>query len=114
MAEYKKYEHGSYMRDIHEPTRAKTRDDILREYRVMEIKRDALHDANYDQLQSPEYYFYAGIDPRRRNEAADAGMVREDRTKIANLSDRFIHEQYPSSGFNHVFYRSDGIQEEDK
>lgn len=39
--------------------------------------------------------FYGGIDPRRRQEIADSGMVAEDHRAIANLSERVIHRHYP-------------------
>lgn len=34
-------------------------------------------------------------DPRRRQELADGGMVREDQRAMANLSPRAIHHEYP-------------------
>lgn len=36
-----------------------------------------------------------GIDPRRRQEMADGGMVREDRKAMANLSNTALHHEYP-------------------
>ncbi|MGA8764229.1 MAG: hypothetical protein WB562_15280 [Candidatus Sulfotelmatobacter sp.] len=35
------------------------------------------------------------VDPRRRQELADGGMVREDRKSMANLSNTAIHHEYP-------------------
>lgn len=38
-------------------------------------------------------------DPRRRQELADGGMVREDRNAMANLSNRAISHEYPRLGY---------------
>lgn len=43
--------------------------------------------------QASEYY--AGVDPRRRREIADGGMVREDQNAMANLPRQAIHCEYP-------------------
>jgi hypothetical protein len=43
--------------------------------------------------QASEYY--AGVDPRRRREVADGGMVREDQNAMANLPRQAIHCEYP-------------------
>ena len=34
------------------------------------------------------------VDPRRRQELADARMIQEDHNEIANLSNRFINKQF--------------------
>lgn len=38
-------------------------------------------------------------DPRRRQELADGGMVREDQNAMANLSTRAVHHEYPRLGY---------------
>ena len=35
--------------------------------------------------------FYQNVDPRRKPELLDSQLIREDRTKTANLSEQFIH-----------------------
>jgi hypothetical protein len=47
------------------------------------------------RVESMRNAFYGGIDPRRRQEAADGGMVREDNNAMANLSEQFVHREYP-------------------
>ena len=39
--------------------------------------------------------FYAGAEPRRRQEMADAGMVHEDPRAVANLPQHVISSYYP-------------------
>lgn len=38
---------------------------------------------------------YAGMEPRRRQEMADAGMIHEDQRQIANLPQQVVIEPYP-------------------
>lgn len=60
-----------------------------------------------DRIRSAESEFYAGIDPRRRQEVADAGMIQEDHNAIANLSPRAIHREYPKAGYYSTQYLDD-------
>jgi len=53
----------------------------------------------YDRLTDMQNEFYAGVDPRRRNEIADGGMVREDHHAMANLPRKAIHCEYPQAPF---------------
>ena len=39
----------------------------------------------FDRVRDMENEFFAGVDPRRRRELADGGMVREDHVAMANL-----------------------------
>jgi len=39
--------------------------------------------------------FFANIDPRRRQEVAEGGMLSEDHRAMANLPERAIHMEYP-------------------
>lgn len=58
-----------------------------------EVFRDELRreDMKLTRIRYPE----DTCDPRRRQELADGGMVREDRNAMANLSNRAIHHEYP-------------------
>lgn len=47
------------------------------------------------RTEHPSY----GIDPRRRQEMADGGMVREDQRAMSNLSPKAIHHEYPKLPF---------------
>ncbi len=42
--------------------------------------------------------FYAGMEPRRRQELEDAGMIREDHRAIANLPQEVMIKAYPKTG----------------
>ena len=41
---------------------------------------------------------YAGMEPRRRQEMEDAGMIHEDHSAIANLPQNVMIKKYPESG----------------
>lgn len=42
--------------------------------------------------------FYAGMNPRRRQELEDAGMINEDQSQIANLPQEVMMKPYPMTG----------------
>lgn len=62
-------------------------------HRYEDMYHDEQEKEAYKAFRSmhPDY----GIDPRRRQEMADGGMVREDRKAMANLSNTAIHHEYP-------------------
>lgn len=64
----------------------------------------------YDRVMDAQNRFYAGIDPRRRKEVADAGMVSEDHHAIANLSPQFIHREFPKSRYYATPYIDDDVR----
>lgn len=43
--------------------------------------------------------FYQGVDPRRNQEVADGGMIREDQYAMSNCPTEAIHREYPAFGF---------------
>jgi len=45
-----------------------------------------------------EMEFYAGSEPRRRQEMEDAGMIYEDHNAIANLPQQVMITAYPKTG----------------
>lgn len=77
--------------------RAFTRNEVLE-------KDESL---NRDQLRLNELYEErmrncagkGGVDPRRRREYADAGMVKEDPRAMANLPLEAIHREFPQDPF---------------
>lgn len=79
--------------------RQKSRKEVRATTEQMYKNEEANERANFERAQSAASAFYAGIDPRRRVEIADAGMVQEDPGAIANLPTRFIHTEYPRFGF---------------
>ncbi len=67
------------------------------------------------QAMRPDY----GVDPRRRQELADGGMVREDDRAMANLSEKAIHHEYPklpyySTPYNDSLVKSRKPQDADQ
>jgi len=44
------------------------------------------------------YEPYAGMEPRRRQEMEDAGMIHEDHRAIANLPQNVMIKEYPKPG----------------
>ena len=61
---------------------------------LLDIAR-AYNAENLERSRNMASRYYAGIDPRRRREMADGGMVREDRNGMANLPRQAIHTEYP-------------------
>ena len=51
--------------------------------------------------------FYAGAEPRRRQELEDAGMIHEDHSAIANLPQNVMIKDYPTGGY----YLPEGIND---
>lgn len=97
---------------MHTPVRSKTRKEVQSCYKVYEVKRDLVNENIYDNVDSPASVFYASIDPRRRVEIADAGMVAEDNTAISNLSGKAIIQEYPANNFSAGFWGKDNSVQE--
>lgn len=89
------------------------RDQALEIYENMEVKREFHNDMSYMMSESPASSFYASLDPRRRVEMADGGMVQEDRNAVANLSPRFIHREFPRNNFSSGPYSNDDSTQEE-
>lgn len=76
-----------------------------KEERVKAIGREeVMHryaETFHDELERQDMRIYRashpdfGVDPRRKQELADGGMVREDRKAMSNLSNQAIHHEYP-------------------
>ena len=54
--------------------------------------------------------FYSNIDPRRRQEMSDGGIVMEDTNAMANLPRQAVHHEYPREGY----YSSAVLDQEEK
>lgn len=87
-------------------TRAEARGVYDRMYRL-EQRRDQ---RSFQSVREMENEFYAGIDPRRRQELADAGMIREDDRQMANLPRQAIHHEYPQAGYYFTPYIDDTVR----
>lgn len=80
MHAYEKESHGGKMDPRH-----------YKEHRRGEEPRGDAH-----IMRSHEYY--AGMEPRRRQEMEDAGMIHEDHRAIANLPQNVMIKEYPKAG----------------
>lgn len=85
-----RYESGAKHRSSHEPDKFNdekkhNRGDEQAVYRKFRA-------SNLDQG------FYAGSEPRRRQEMQDAGMIFEDSRAIANLPQEVMFKEYPKTG----------------
>lgn len=68
-------------------------------YKGMNDKEQLRDDLTYQRIKGMMSEFYQGVDPRRREELANGGIVQEDHNAMANLSPRFIHQEYPRFSF---------------
>ena len=92
-------------------SRAIDRDEMLSVYGNMEDKSEKYSERAYDRVGEVYSSFYAGLDPRRRQEMADGGMVKEDKVAIANLSEKPVHREYPPAGYYANPYIDDAKEE---
>lgn len=91
--------------------RALNREEAMKVYGVVEEKSQAYSNRAFDRVEEMYSSFYAGLDPRRRQEMADGGMAKEDRAAMANLSEKAIHRQYPPAGYYSTPYIDDSVKE---
>ncbi len=64
----------------------------------------------FARLKDTENEFYQGVDPRRRKEIADGGMVREDHTAMSNLPRQAIHCEYPGASYYESNYMDTSVR----
>lgn len=76
-----------------------TRESMPERHAIKRGQARAQYQANYELERMAAAAFMAEVDPRRRGELADGGMVREDRVAMANLPRQAIHCEYPAPGF---------------
>jgi len=72
------------------------------------MRREMEHGHDTKGFQWAEYY--AGVDPRRRQEMMDGQMIREDANAIANLPQHVIMRSYPRAGETMAPYLDDTIR----
>lgn len=77
-----------------------SRADSRNEYEVMYNEDRRLNQRDFRRAEDVNYFWWQGVDPRRRIELANGGMVREDRNAMANLPTQAIHTEYPERGIN--------------
>lgn len=96
---------------IHSQVRAKNRKEAREVYSNMEMERDRYNHDIYERNRDLNCAFYGGLDPRRENEIADGGMIKEDNTAMSNLPKKGYQATYPSSGFGSSLYLDDSIKD---
>lgn len=92
---------------------AKSREQVVQSYENYNVKQDMKNQYDYERVQSAYSSFYAGVDPRRKKEMADAGMVKEDRNAMANLSGVGYQKQFPRAGYYSNPYIQDSVKKID-
>jgi len=70
------------------------------EYGTMKVYEGRMDELSHQRAQQVADSFWRGVDPRRRIEKAEGGMVQEDPRAMANLSERAIHTEYPRRRLN--------------
>lgn len=90
--------------------RAPRRFEIREEYVQMYENEQRRNERAFARVRDMENEFYAGVDPRRRQEMADGGMVRENHKEMANLPRQAIHCEYPQSYYYATPYIDDSIR----
>lgn len=80
--------------------KAMSRPGSEQEYGTMGKYERRMDELAHQRAQQVSDYFWAGVDPRRRIEKAEGGMVQEDPRAMANLSERAIHTEYPRRSLN--------------
>jgi hypothetical protein len=89
--------------------RQKSRKQVRRDTAEWDRKQAEREAFNFARVSNSASDLFAGIDPRRRQEVADSGMVQEDHTQIANLSGTPIHHEYKRFGFYSSPYIDDTV-----
>lgn len=97
-----RYERGPvkyHEKSVHNPGINHESDRFNDEYRH---HKDAAHGAmgfsNKIARAANMNEFYAGMEPRRRQELEDSGMIREDHRAIANMPQEVMIKPYPRAG----------------
>jgi len=90
--------------------RAIRRDEVRAEYSAMYQLEQRRDQRAFDRTRDMSNEFYAGVDPRRRQEIGDGGMIREDRQAMANLPRKAQHHEYPQAGYYTTPYIDDTIR----
>ena len=91
--------------------KARSRDQARNTYRDYQLKDEMKTDMSYARVNEMYSTFYAGVDPRRKQELADGGMVQEDPNAMSNLSPVGYQRQYPRAGYYSTPYIDDSVEE---
>jgi len=105
-----KYQPHNMNTPLDEQERAISRDESRNVYRKMSVLEQRRDQRDFYRTQDVENEFYAGIDPRRRKELADGGLISEDRNAMANLPRQAVHHEYPQAGYYSTPYLDDTVR----
>lgn len=97
---------------LHGKVRERSRKEVRDVYHGYEVKRDIRNAVNYANVEEMYSCFYGGIDPRRRMEMADGGMVQEDQNAMSNLPTKGYQTQYPRAGYYSNPYIQTSVKED--
>jgi hypothetical protein len=87
--------------------RAVKRTEIENDYSALREDQDRCIRYAYERARQIGGEYGAGLDPRRRQEVADAGLIREDHTQMANLPRMAQHHEFPAAGYYMTPYLDD-------
>ena len=87
--------------------RAVRRHEIRAEYDDVYQLEQERNQRAFERTRELRNEFYGGLDPRRKIEIAEGGMVREDQQAMANLPRQAIHCEYPQAPFYTTPYIDD-------
>lgn len=91
--------HGYKEKAVHNPGINHEKDHFNDEHHSDKDPRDgAMGFNNRLAIAANRNEFYAGMEPRRRQELEDAGMIHEDHRAIANLPQEVMIKPYPRTG----------------
>lgn len=79
--------------------RAVKRKEIVQDYTDFNRDEQRHVEKSFARAREIGGAYGGGLDPRRRQEVADGGLVREDLTQIANLPRMAQHHEFPQEGY---------------
>jgi hypothetical protein len=83
--------------------------DIEYTYEVQQRKAEAYDARALARVADPASDWFAGLDPRRRQEVADSGMIRPDMKEMANCPRQAIHHEWPKIWYYQNPYIDDTV-----
>ncbi len=90
--------------------RSTRRHEVRRSYAQMYDLEQERDQRAFARLRDMDNEFFAGVDPRRKKELADGGMVREDHNAMSNLPRQAIHCEYPQAPFYESQYIDNALR----
>jgi hypothetical protein len=102
----------TYSPDFEASERPVNRKDIKDIYQELNWKLQRHDERAMKRVRDMHSSFFAGLDPRRKQEVAEAGMIQEDDRQVANLPQDFINREYSDSYFYTTPYLDDITDDE--